>query len=68
MSYEEAQEILKRSSRGKDVRPWDVLNASITIKNQRELVPCPSCSVYKIMRFQRDEGQSCSACNKRKNA
>ena len=43
-------------------KPWDVLNASLTVKHNRELVRCPSCRSGKVMKFQADQGQSCQTC------
>lgn len=62
MSYAEARKLLREASRGIKERPWEVLNASLVVTNARERVPCPKCKVNTIMRFQAQEGQTCSQC------
>jgi len=68
MSYAEARELLRNATRGIKERPWEVLNASLTVKRNREMVKCPTCSVSQVMRFQADQGQSCYMCTTNKNA
>ena len=62
MSYKQARKILSLQSSGLKQRPWDVLNASITIKEARKLVPCPRCKIHKVMQYQADEGTLCHSC------
>ena len=62
MSLEDAMRLLKEATRGIKHRPWEVLNASITVNKERAYVKCPECGVGDIRKFQADQGQSCYLC------
>lgn len=62
MSYREARKLLKEAVQGIKHTPWEVLNASLNVRENRSTVLCPRCKVNTILKYQADRGYNCLKC------